>query len=543
MKREKREPLLQYKDKDNIITKLLKIRGVKDAKEFLTPTAKSLNSPYLLANIQEVADKIIEAVKGSKKITISADCDTDGLTSMAFCFRYLIQFTDNLSVVYNQRSQGHGIENQLEYIEDDTDLLIVLDSSTNSTEACKSLSDKGIDIVIIDHHEFEQDNPYATIVNPQLDDYPNKGLSGAGVLYKVLQVVDEIIGSGTVDDFIDLVAIGMQADMMNMDIIENRYLVSQGLKNITNKGLLAILKNASTDLDKINAQTISFTIAPLINGVSRMDRIELAIDLLTTDDMETCLDIATEMKEVNEKRRDIERELYAQLVTTVNPDDKVIICVHEIESKSFNGLIANKIAQEFQRPVLVMRDHLGTVAGSFRSYGDFPMKEFLKDKSVRKYINYSVGHEMAGGLGLKTENLEKFKKVVNEKLADQVFESKIVYDLELNADQVTPSLIKDIEKFNYITGNNFPVATILVKDVFVEAEPKVLGKTRETVKIKCDDIDIIKFKVDETWGSDLKPLDVIDVIGQLQLNVYTTAWNGKTTITPQIIVEDYIKKD
>jgi single-stranded-DNA-specific exonuclease len=534
-----REPIIKPKKNDNIVTKLLKIRGISNTKEFLNPTIKSVNSPYLLANIEEAASKIVDAIKNKKQICISADCDVDGISSTAIMFRYLSQFTDKLKIVYNQRSQGHGVENQLEYISDDTELLIVLDSSTNSTEACKKLSDKGIDVVIIDHHEYENDNPYAIIVNPQLDDSPNKSLSGAGVTYKVLQVVDDTIGSGTVDEFIDLVAIGMQADMMAVNNLENRYLIIQGMKNINNNGILAILKSKKIDVKKINSQTISFSIAPLINGVSRMDQIELAIELLITDDMKKCSDLVSEMEDVNERKKELQKELYKEFITKINPDDKVIICIHEVESKSFNGLIANKMAQEFQRPVLVMRDHLGSISGSFRSYADFPMKEFLNDKSIKKYTKYAVGHPYAGGIGLKTCNLDKFKNIMNEKLADYSFESKIVYDLELDVREISTQLIKDIEKFDYLTGTDFPVANILVKGLFVDENPKVLGKTRETVRIQCDGgLVAIKFNVDENWASDVSTLDTIDVVGQLQLNIYTN-WKKETTITPQIIVDGY----
>jgi single-stranded-DNA-specific exonuclease len=185
-----------------------------------------------------------------------------------------------------------------------------------------------------------------------------------------------------------------------------------------------------------------------------------------------------------------------------------------------------------------MRDHGGSLAGSYRSYSGFPMREFLNDKSIKKYTQYSVGHEFAGGIGLKSVNLEKLKKVFNEKLEGYEFESKIVYDLELDANDVTPSLIKDIEKFDYLTGEGFPVATILVKDLFVEENPKVLGKTKETVKIKCDGIDVIKFKVDEDWANDVGVLDSIEVIGQLKLNNWQN-WKKEIITTMQIVADDY----
>ncbi len=183
-------------------------------------------------------------------------------------------------------------------------------------------------------------------MNPQLDDSPNKALSGAAVTYKLIQVIDDRLGTGTPEDFLDLVAVGLVADIMDMSVMENRYLVKEGLKNINNTGLLAILTNAKADMDALSSTTIGFTIAPMLNGVARMDRIELALELLVEDDFDKCKKLVKEMVKVNDERKAKEKSLTEMYEDQINPEDKVLIVVGTDPSKSFNGLVAQKDCTE-----------------------------------------------------------------------------------------------------------------------------------------------------------------------------------------------------
>jgi single-stranded-DNA-specific exonuclease len=545
MKWIKRKGVNQFSKDENIVKQLLKIRGISDHRKFLNPSSEVLNDPHLLGNIDKASEIILEALKKNARIAVSVDCDSDGVFSTATMVRYLAKFTQNFYIMYNQRSEGHGIENQMNMLQEGTDLIIVLDSSTNSIDALKELHEKGIQVVVLDHHDKDRknpyglDNPYATIVNPKLDDtYPNKLISGAGVTYKMLQVLDESLGTGEVDDLIDLVGCGMYADMMPCNVLENRYIIIQAMQNITNKGLLAILKVSDVPLEKVNSQTIGFTISPLINGAARKDKIELAIELLLCDDFIRCVELVNEIKELNEQRKAEEKALFEQYVSKVDMNDKILIAIDENASKNYNGLIANRIAQEYKKPAIVMRTHEGTLAGSYRTFGSLDMEEFLNQKSVRKLINYAVGHSFAGGIALKESNLKAFKDTINEKLEGVTFESIVEYDLEIMGADINATLLKEIEEFDYCTGTDFPPATFLVRELFVEGDTKVMGKNRDTVKIQCDYADVIKFKTNEDWANDVGVLDSIDVVGQLKLNEWTN-WKKEVKVTAQVVAEDY----
>lgn len=531
-----REPNEQYKKSDGIFAKLIKVRGIDNVDSYFDPTDDHLIDPYLLRNIDVVAHRIIKAATSGERICVSADCDSDGIFSTAIMMRYLRQFTDNVYYIYAQRSEGHGIEYQMDKIEDGTNLLVILDSSTNSTKACKEISEKGIDIVILDHHAIEEPNPYAIIVNPQGDDYPNKEISGATLAYKTIMVMDDTLASESVDSFLDLVACGMYADIMSVNVMENRAIIFRGMQSITNQGVKSILKLNKVDVNQVNSLTIGFTISPMINGVARMDRIELALELLLEDDFVRSYEIAKEMKALNEQRKTIQKVLTKQYTQQINPNEKILIAVDDHASKGFNGLIANDLAQKYQRPAMVLRRINGILTGSFRTYGNFQMKSFL---NKFPNIEYALGHEEAGGVKLKELHLDILKEFIEKRVKSNSFVSKLEYDLELDAADINTRLIKQVQKFDYLVGKGMPQAKFLIKNLFVE-ERKVIGKNMDTVKFSCGDVECIKFKTTSEYALEIDTFDQIDVIGTLSLNQWFTRGVG-AVITCQVIIEDYKK--
>ena len=525
-----KKPQLNYRKKDDLITKIAKINGIEDINSFLNPTEKFLHKPKQLNNIDKATDRIIKAIHNNELISISADIDADGLCGCVSLYRYLREFTNNLYYMYHQRDQGHGIENQTKEIKPNTKLLIIVDSSTNSTKACREITEEGIDIVIFDHHTFTAENEYATIVNPQLDNYPNKELSGAGVVWKSLKVLDEKLNSNLANKFIDLTACGLFADIMSMKKMENRYIISEGLKNIINPGLKAILAIQETNLDKLSTKTIGFGIAPFINGVTRIGQIELALDLLLEDNFLKCNSIAYQIQEINDKRRIVENKLVEQIKNQVNEDDKVIIAINEnkAQGKAFNGLIANKIANMYKRPCIIVNEDGNQYKGSFRSL-NIDFQKIIKENIYMKFLG---GHKNTGGVAFIKDDLEEIKECLNEEFEDIDLEPTYYYDLELTLDQIDKKLIGKIENFNKITGKDFEPIKFVLKDIFIN-DRKVLGKNKNTIKFQTDeDLEIIKFMTEPDWRREVDALSTIDAIGELNLNQF----RGK--ITPQLIVDD-----
>lgn len=552
--------------------KIAKIRGIENIDRFLNPTKDELHDPYLIKNIEKASKKILEYVKSGKRIVLSYDADADGLTSTTVMYRYLKNYTDNVDYIYNERNHGHGIHEQtrLDFINEDdvdedgeiineekkyrydlnhqnlekisqADLLIIIDSSSNDVEACKKLvEDFGIEIIILDHHAIEVENPHVLLVNPQQegDKYPNKFLSGAGVVFKTLQVMEDILGDeGEVDpfDYMDLVSVGMYADIMRVDVYENRFMIMYGLRNMKNVGLVRILKGGKVDLFKIDSSAIGFTIAPLLNGVARMDNIKLAIDILLTDDDNEAKKLRLKMQKLNDSRKVLQKQIVDQYLTKVDHDRKVIMVFDEQASKGFNGVVAQQLAQTYKRPALVGRLHKGTASGSFRSFGGFNMQDFLMESGL---VEEAKGHTQAGGFVIKEENLEALEQYIEDNLPElKDREPTIIYDVEIDIEDV-PEYIKPMEQFNKVTGNGFPKVITRVNGAMIE-KVETLGKTKETRKFKTfDNFELIKFKVDESYGNEVGVYDTIDAVGELKMNEWYNFSKKEKVAIPQLILED-----
>ncbi|AZU99023.1 single-stranded-DNA-specific exonuclease [Bacillus phage pW2] len=525
-----------------------------------------------MKNIERASNRIILALSSEENIVVSYDPDADGLTSASTMIRYLRNYTDKVDFIYGQRNDGHGIASmiktkgldQSELPEDEQDesktkrlalnlenlekikacdLLILVDSSSNDAVACKYIAEElGKEIIILDHHQIERPNPHVLMVNPQQEgcQYPNKALSGAGVVFKVMQVMEDTIGEVDPFDYIDLVAVGMYADIMKVDVPENRYLILQGLRNVKNMGLTRILKGAKIDNWNLDCNAIGFGIAPLLNGTARMDELKLAIDLLLEDDDNKCKPLRLKMQKLNERRREIQKDLVESYSKKVNLKEKILVVLDDKTSKGFNGVVAQQLSDTFKRPVIVGRNHKGTISGSFRSYGGFPLKNFLADFNEIGEIEV-LGHPEAGGIVMDSEHLGNLQEYIKRFLPDlESEEQTIEYDIELTPEEAIEN-IRVIEGFNRLTGNGFDKIIVRVNNVTVESVA-TLGKTAETRKFSTyNDMELIKFRVNDKYGADLNDWDTIDVVGVLSMNEFFNFKLKKKIYTPQIMLESYKK--
>lgn len=570
-----RVPKRSFKKNDDIRDKIASIRGIEDIDRFLNPQSEELHNARDMKNIVEASNRIAEAIKNNENIVVSIDPDSDGITSGVMMIKYLENYTDNVRYIYSQRRYGHGISAQIrlnfvsnedvddegDIIDEDkkeryehncknlekvknSDLLIIIDSSTNSDEYCNSIS-AHTDIVIIDHHTVENENPNALIVNPQQEDctYPNKDLSAAGVVLKVLEVIDDIHfrdSKNRIDpyNFIDLAAVGIYGDVMPINSYENRYIILHGLRNIKNIGLLRILKGGKVDLFKINSDAIGFTIAPMLNGAARMGQIELAIQILLTDDDNIAKKLRLQIHKLNEKRKIIQKEKVEYYESIADLSKNVIFVFDENSNKDFNGLIAQQLASKYKRPVFVGTRSEGKLLGSYRSFNKFDV-----GKCISNYKGHAEahGHPLAGGFGVLEEDEADFLSYMYDK-APKVkhTEETFVYDLSISLDEVEES-ISGLEDLNKLTGNGFPKVLVRVSGIMME-EVNTIGKTEETRKFKTmGNLELIKFKVDKDYGKEIEYFDTIEAIGQLHLNEFFNFGLRKKICTPQIMLQDYRK--
>lgn len=534
--------------KDDYFEKLARIRGIKDLGEYLNPDSNVLNDGSKMKNVAEANQKILDAIYEGKKIAVSYDADADGVMSGTLMMRFLKFFTENVYYIYSQKEAGHGVDFQLDQIQDGTDLVIVVDSSSNSIEASKEIVEgMGIDLIIFDHHRIENENPYALIVNPQQkgDKYPNKYLSGVGVVFKSIELIqddlNEAYGSRfDVWDYTDVLAVGMRADEMDMSVLENRYLVMHGLDNIKTLGIERILKGGNIrDLNNLNSDVISFTIAPMINGAIRMGKIELPIELMLTDDDKIAKKLRLQMQKLNDERKSLQSIAVEKHSKDIDLEQKIIVVIDDESNNGFNGIVAQQLSSKYHRPALVMRRNgAGKISGSGRSFNGFKMLTFLnKIEGVT-----AKGHEGAMGCEFHEDDLEYFKAYIDLNMEEmEEKEPTLIYDLEIDAEEVKQA-IDTVEKFNRLYGQNSPKVYVRVNNVMIE-EVKTIGKTKETRKFETmnDMLGLIKFRVDEEYGSELDIMDEVNVVGSIAVNKFFNFQSKQWNITNQLMIEDYKK--
>ncbi|MGG4105246.1 DHH family phosphoesterase [Paenibacillus lautus] len=541
-----------------LIEKLAKVRGIKNLEEWMNPPSSVVHSPYALLNIDEAVQRIIKAIHTQELIVIDADIDTDGVCSTGVMFNYIKELTDNVQYIHAQRSDGHGVETVMDKIPEKC-LLIIVDSSSNSVEECKRLREKGIDVIIIDHHQIDKDNPFATIVNCQMGDYPNKHLSGSAMCYKVCQVLDEYLDIDLADDFRDLAAIGIVADMMDIKNMENRYLIYNGMNNIANLGIREILKQSKIDYQEgITTTNISFKIAPIIGACSRFDKIELALELVTCDDEARAKALVKEMIEMNEKRKSDQKMYVENAIESVDDSHNIIIYVDDKIDSGFRGLIATEFVERFNKPVLVLTalvdsdENVVEYAGSGRTVGIVPFKSLCEDSGL---FHFAQGHEGAFGVSFSSKNLDKIISYFDDTLDSTDLEKAIEYDLELEASDIEEMDIKEVEKFSRIVGQGFKEPKFLIRGLVAEEEETkklgkyvraVMGSNKDTVKIPCEDgFALMKFRTQDTYAKDVEEhfyanfATEIDAVGSLNINRFYHGGHKRWITTKQVFLEDY----
>jgi single-stranded-DNA-specific exonuclease len=504
----------------------------------------------------EARNRIIHAVNNSEKISIFSDPDNDGICATAIMYNYLRNFTENITYFYNQRSASHGINTSMHLVPEDTELLIIVDSSSNDTEECKILKLNGINTVVLDHHPIEQENPYCILVNPQQNgcDYPNKNISGSVVSLKMCKALDEQLGTEYSSNFYDLAAIGLLGDQMNMLECENRFIVQEGLGNITTKGIKALLSALGLDKDNLSSTNILYSISPCLNAACRLDQIEIALSLLTEENPKIYKQLAHDIVQLNEKRKIEQSKYYKLLIDSINSSDKCSIVIENSIGAGYRGLLAGDFSNEFKRSVMILsEDEDDTYYGSYRSYNGYDLKSILN--SIPEVL-MTAGHPPAGGIRFKRSDLDKVQSYLNEHLPSLDRENHLEYVLEFDLEEVNEQLIKDIESFYRLNGNGFDVGLFRIANCFV-LDKKILGKEKNTVKVDIcsaklaskyknwgyDSLEpthcLMKFRTNPDYFKDRYLYKQIDVVGSLNLNTWKNPNTGKTKTTKQIFIEDF----
>lgn len=450
-----------------LIEALLENRGIlgdKEKTDFLNVDYGKLHSPFLFGQMEKAAKRIWEAVENKEKILIYGDYDADAVTASAV----LMRMFESLGIkpqfyIPDRFTEGYGLNLGAfrQFKEQGVNLIITVDCGTNSVGEAEFCAANGIDIIITDHHEITGDLPGAyALINPKnpSDKYPYHELTGVGVAFKLACAVlsdssKHNLPEGYEKWLLDLVAIGTVADCHSL-MGENRILVKYGLQVMAKTkwiGLKALLEIAGYGGKTLDTYTLGFIIAPRINAAGRLEHAGIALEMLLANDLRDAMELARRLEQLNSKRQMLTETVMSEAreQLTLIAERKILLASGSNWPKGVVGLVAGKLTEEFNRPVLVLERGDEESTGSARSVNGFNIVEALNfSKSV--LVKYG-GHAQAAGFTLRTEHIEIFYKKLldfaDEKMNDREAEKIIEIDAEARGDDLNMRNFEIIEMF------------------------------------------------------------------------------------------------
>lgn len=443
---------------DEVFEVILKQRGIADPEHFFNPTEDDLFPLDSLYRIDEAFDRLDKAIKEDEKIAILFDTDLDGTASGAIITRYLRNFTNNIETYIDEEKQ-HGLIGQDIEKFFDVDLLIVVDSLDKNELQYKKLYENKTDVIILDHHAIKESVPYddySILVSSQRK-YSNPQLSGAGVTWKFCKYMDEQYLTDYADELADLAACGLVGDMMDMTIMENRYIVSKGLSKIYNPAIKKIVGGF-----EFNSTAISFSVAPIINASNRIGKNDIAMKAFIEDDNKTLLKYMRELKICRVlQNEEVDRILPEAINSCEEQKDKKMIVVFIDTDYGISGLLGNKLLERYQRPILILKDCGDTYKGSMRATGVDDFRKICNESGLAK----ADGHELASGIEIKKELLNEFTIYIEETLPELKDDSTTNIDIQLDISDITRKMVDLIKKIDRISGTNFPPIKVYIDNI------------------------------------------------------------------------------
>lgn len=531
--------------------------SANDAKSFLAKEEEQLHDPFIMKDMDKAAERIIEAVENEEKITIFGDYDVDGVTSVSSLYLYLKSKGAYVAYYIPCRSgEGYGMSEIAvrKLAADGCNLIVTVDTGITAVEEVKLAHELGMELIITDHHECHAVIPEAeAVVNPRRPDcpYPFKELAGVGVVFKLLCALESVLNPEesmvncvrrVSKEYGDLIAIGTVADVMPIRD-ENRLIVSYGLSLIENTdrpGLIELIDATRSDSKyntkkKVTASFIGYTIAPRINAAGRIRDASMAVELFLAEDCETAAPIAKQLCDINRERQSEENHIieqaYAQIADKHDfENDPVIVLDDETWHHGIIGIVASRITEKYGTPSILIsfegsgegKNDSDLGKGSGRSIKGMNLVDTLSECSdlLEKY----GGHELAAGLSIKRENLDEFRRRINECarecLKDVDRGTTLEAECELEPEDIT---MEQANELYYLEpyGVSNPVPVFVLRNALLYDTSLVGGgkHTRLTLKVAGSMISAMCFR--QTLSDlDIYAGDTVDVLFTLDINEY-----------------------
>ena len=515
------------------------ITTAEAARTFLFGNLDDLHDPYLMAGMDKAVSRIEEAIRKREKILIFGDYDVDGVLSVVILLKALSGLGADADYFIPERlKEGYGIKEAHLPIakERGARLIISVDSGIKAVDFVAKAKKDGLDMIITDHHQPGDNLPEpVALLNPVLKEsgYPYPGLAGVGVVFKLLQALLEKHGkSAHLPHYAKLVAIGTIADVANLRG-ENRLLVKSGLKGlekVSNRGLRDLLEQCGCLGGKVSEGDVGFRIAPRINAAGRMGAADDAVRLFLSDDDSESRRLARRLSELNSRRQTEEDRIFSQAEKRIREEAldrryKMLVLGCETWHRGIIGIVASKLKEAFNRPVLLFNYEDGKAHGSGRSISEMSLIDCL-DACRDLFIDYG-GHPLAVGCVLPRERVgmlrERINRVVSERLQPEDLQRKIRIDARLRLGEIQTSFFEAYGRLApFGVGNPKPI--FVSEGVEVVGPPRLLKNKHLKFLARQDGrmIEVLGWNR-KAWADDIRPGGYLDVVYSLQSSLFLGA--------------------
>ena len=538
---------------NDIFKELLKKRGLVDneeVEEFLSDRPQLTYDPFLMKNIDKGAEKILDSINKGKKICIYGDYDADGVCAISLLLEIIGKLTSNITYYIPSRfDEGYGLNKEaIAAIKDDgVGLIVTVDCGSVSAKEVEYAKQIGLDMVVTDHHNLNDNIVSCILINPKQIDctYPQKELSGCGVAFKLAQALERktspAITKSDLNNVLDLVAIATIGDIVPL-IGENRTMVKYGLRVINSGsrvGLRMLIEETGLEPGEINSDRIAYIIVPHLNAAGRILSADTGVKLLTYRDEDSLKDLTSLLLSNNQERKRIQQETFEATVDMVekyHKDDMFLVIDIPEAHEGIAGIVAGKIKDKYHRPTILLTSvDDENLKGTGRSIEGIDLYEMLS-KSKHLFEKFG-GHAGACGFTIKRSNFSALRDYLLDaaqriyEIDPSLFSSKLLIDLAVTVKDLNINLANKIEKLEPY-GHKNPKPLFCVRGVRPEI-PMYMGDRQQHVRFNVGNLTFVLFRRGDEFRKYYKSGEPIDLAGYFEKNYY----NGYERL--QFIIIDY----
>lgn len=547
---------------DQVTARIIRNRdviGEKAIEKYLHGSRKDFYSPWLLKDMEKAVAILQEKIENRNRIRIIGDYDIDGVMSTYILLESLRGLGCDVDMMIpNRITDGYGINEHLieQAWQEGRDTIITCDNGIAAVTQIRKAKDLGMTVIVTDHHEVPFEDlegerkeilpPADAIVNPKQKacSYPFAGLCGAVVAMKVMEALYEKMAPEVdlVDKMLPFAGIATIGDVMDLQD-ENRILVKEGLQRLhhtTNLGLQELIRVNNLEPENISPYHIGFILGPCLNASGRLDTAKRALQLLLADSREEAAVLAGDLKNLNESRKEMTAQglekAIEQVESTSMMEDTVLVVFLPECHESLAGIIAGRLRERYHKPSFVLTRGEEGVKGSGRSIESYSMYEKLCE--CKEYLTKFGGHPMAAGLSLEEENVERFRRKLNEQsgLTEEDLVEKVTIDVPMPIHYIRKDLVQELSLLEpFGKGNEKPL--FAQKNLWI-SQMRVFGKNRNVVKMRLTDengypMDGVYFGNGDEFAQEGRGKRKISIVYYPDINMY----QGRESL--QVIIRHY----